>query len=119
MQMLRNSTQLARFVLVWFALSVGVVIASHIIKPESTVLICTGAGVTKLVALDEDSDKPVNSHTLDCPLCVSYSPPPPIIYASTEPLSGLNFALQSIATAYIACVTAPPLPSRGPPALFL
>jgi hypothetical protein len=119
MQSLRNAIQITRLVLVWFALSVGVAIASPIIKPESTALICTGTGVMKLVALGEDADKPVTSHKLECPLCASISAPPPVINTSLSQPSPLAFVLQPIAAAHIVSITSPPLPSRGPPALSL
>ena len=119
MQSLRNSIQIARLVLVWFALSVGVAIASPIIKPESTALICTGTGVMKLVAIGDDADKPVTSHKLDCPLCASISAPPPALNTSLTQPFPLAFVLQPIAAAHIASITSPPLPSRGPPALSL
>jgi hypothetical protein len=109
MQQLRHALQLTRFVLVWFALSIGVAIASPVVNPQGMDLVCTSTGSMKLVVQGEDDGVASSSHTLDCPLCASISAPP----------SPLAHALQPLVAAHIAAITAPPLPSRGPPALFL
>jgi hypothetical protein len=118
MQKLRHALQLSRFVLVWFALSVGVAIASPVLSPKGMDMVCTGTGTMKLVVLGDD-DATVSSLTLDCPLCASVSAPPPALSAALTQPSPLAHAVQPIAAAHIAALTAPPLPSRGPPALFL
>lgn len=117
MQTLRNARLLARFVLVWFALSVGVAIASPLVKPQAMTLICTGAGMMKLLVMTDDGSKEVHSHTLDCPLCVSASAPPPVMRLNAEPVQPLSYVLQSIPAAHIAALTGVPPPARGPPAL--
>ena len=117
LQLLRNAHLLARFVLVWFALSIGVAIASPIVKPQAMELVCSGAGVMKLLVKTDDGSKEVVSHTLDCPLCATSSaPPPPMARLSVEPAQPLAYVLQSIPAAHIAALTAAPLPARGPPA---
>lgn len=116
MQSLRNAHLLARFVLVWFALSIGVAIASPIVKPQALELICSGAGVMKVLVKTDDGTKEVARHTLDCPLCISISAPPPVARLTAEPIQALAHVLQSIPAAHIASLTAAPLPARGPPA---
>jgi hypothetical protein len=118
MQQLRNTIQITRLVLVWFALSVGVAIASPVLNPAGMDMVCTGTGTMKLV-LQGDDDAAASSLTLDCPLCASNSAPPPAINTALTQPSPLAHALQPVASAHIAALTAPPLPSRGPPALFL
>ena len=118
MQQLRNTIQITRLVLVWFALSVGVAIASPMLNPAGMDMVCTGTGTMKLV-LQGDDDAAASSLTLDCPLCASISAPPPAINTALTQPSPLAHALQPVASAHIAALTAPPLPSRGPPALFL
>jgi hypothetical protein len=44
MQVMRNAIQLTRLVLVWFALSVGVAIASPVVNPHSMDLVGTSSG---------------------------------------------------------------------------
>jgi hypothetical protein len=117
MQTLRNANLLARFVLVWFALSIGVAIASPIVKPQGMELICAGTGVMKLLAKTDDGTQPASGHTLDCPLCASISAPPQVVRLTAEPIQPLAHVLQSIPAAHIALLTAAPLPARGPPSL--
>jgi hypothetical protein len=118
MQHLRHATYLTRLVLVWFALSVGVAIASPIVNPHGMDLVCTSTGSMKLVVQGDD-EAAASSHTLDCPLCAAISAPPPAINTSLTQPSPLAHAMQPIAAAHIAAVTAPPLPSRGPPTFSL
>ena len=59
------------------------------------------------------------SASMDCPLCASVSAPPPPLAVHFEKLSPLAYVMQPLAAAHIASITSPPLPSRGPPALFL
>ena len=116
MQTLRNAHLIARFVLVWFALSIGVAIASPIVKPQSMEVICSGSGVMKLLVKSDEGSKVVSLHTPDCSLCASAYAPPPIMQWSIEPVQPLAHVLQSIPGAHIASRTAVPPPGRGPPA---
>jgi len=116
MQTLRRAHFLARFVLVWFALSIGVAIASPIVKPQAMALVCSGAGVVKLVQTDDGAPTP-SGHTLDCPLCMISSAPPPVVRLQVEPQQPLAHALRPVPAAVIAGRTAAPLPARGPPQL--
>jgi hypothetical protein len=120
---LRNAIQLTRFVLVWFALSIGVAIASPVVNPQVMDLVCTSTGSMKLVVQGQNNGDvegvAASSHTLDCPLCASISAPPPALNTSLTQPSPLAHDLQPLAAAHIAAITAPPLPSRGPPALSL
>jgi Protein of unknown function (DUF2946) len=118
--MLRHTANLARFVLVWFALSVGVAIASPLVNPHGLDMVCSSTGSVKLVVQGDDGKVSPASHTLDCPLCAAISAPPPVfdtVLKQPAP-SPLAHALQPLVVAHIASVTAPPLPSRGPPAAF-
>ena len=117
LQTLRHARQLTRFVLVWFALALGVAMASPLVSPKSIDLVCSSGGVVKLVAADEGDQGQAASHSMDCPLCMSLAfPPAPLALQAVKP-SPLAHALHPIASAHIASATAPPLPSRGPPAL--
>ena len=116
MQTFRNAHLIARFVLVWFVLSMGVAVAAPIVQPKVMDLICSGAGVMKLMAQTDDGSKQGSSTGLDCPLCAASSAPP-LLGASlrVEPVPPLGHVLQSSASAHIAALTAAPLPARGPP----
>ena len=117
MDYLRQTKTLARLVLVWFALSLGVAMASSLVAPKSTELVCTSGGMLKLVAVD-GTDSAASSHgQMDCALCMAVALPPAPSSVQAAPVSPLSHALQATAAAHIASATAPPLPSRGPPAL--
>jgi hypothetical protein len=119
LQSLRGAHLLARFVLVWFALSLGVAVASPIVKSQAMELICSGSGVMKLLLKTDDGTKEVVSYTLDCPLCISNGAPPSLAAtAKFEPVQPLAYVIQSIPAAHMASLTAAPLPARGPPAFL-
>ena len=116
LQALRNAQLIARFVLVWFVLSLGAAVASPLVNPQATELICSGSGVMKLLVKNADgSSTEVASRMLDCPLCASVSAPPPAAKAVAEPAQPLGHVLQTIPAAHIAALTAAPPPGRGPP----
>jgi hypothetical protein len=117
MQAFKQLRHLTRFVLVWFALSLGVAMASSLVAPKATELVCTSGGMLKLVTLD-GTDSAAPSHgQLDCALCLPMALPPAPCAVPLVQVSPLSHALQPVAAAHIASATAPPLPSRGPPAL--
>jgi len=117
MQAFRQLRHLTRFVLVWFALSLGVAMATSLVSPKATELVCTSGGMLKLVAVD-GTDSAAPSHgQLDCALCLPMALPPAPCAVPLVQVSPLSHALQPVAAAHIASATAPPLPSRGPPAL--
>ena len=113
MQALRNASFLARLVLAWFALSLGVAMASPLVKPQNVELVCAG-GAMKLLVKDVQG-KPAGSHTLDCPACLALDTPPVASTSSLPPMQPLGHALHPIVAARIAAATAAPLPARGPP----
>jgi hypothetical protein len=119
MQYLRNTTHIIRFVLVWFALSVGVAIASPMVQPKAMDMVCTSAGNMKLVVQGDDDSSTSFSPTLDCPLCANICAPPPALNTALSQPSPLSYALLPTVVAHIASLTAPPLPSRGPPTFLL
>jgi hypothetical protein len=117
MQALRRAQLLAKFVLVWFVLSIGAAIASPLVKPQSIELICSGSGAMKVLIKSDDGSFTTSSHALDCPLCAQISAPPPLIHQSIAPSQPLAYALRSIPSAHITARTAAPMPARGPPTL--
>jgi hypothetical protein len=118
MQTLRNATHFARWVLAWFVLSLGVAVASPIVKPQDILLVCTGSGAMKvLVKAADGAASEVASNSMDCPLCAPLAAPPPLAHPMVAPAQPLAYSLQSIPRAHIAVRTAAPLPARGPPIL--
>ena len=118
MHALRTAHTLARLVLVWFVLSLGVAIASPVVNPQAMELVCSSAGAVKVVVKTDDGAQEMGASHLDCPLCVltGAPPPAPAVVQLPQP-QPLGHALQSIPSARIAAATAAPLPARGPPAL--
>ena len=119
MQKLRNAHFIARLVLVWFALSIGVAIASPMVKPQSLQLICSGSGTIKIISSDVDgkaSTTPATStHTLDCPLCAAMAAPPPVDANHLAYAAPLRYTLTPRAAASPDTFFAAPPPARGPP----
>ncbi len=115
MQTLRNTPTIARLVLAWFALFLGVAIASPSVQPGSLQIICAAGGGMKMVDTHADGDATKLAASMDCPVCASVSAPPSPSSAHFDPRSPLAYALQPLRAAHIASTTAPPLPSRGPP----
>jgi hypothetical protein len=117
-QRFRHASQLARFMLVWFVLSLGAAIASPMVSPQSMELICSGSGVMKVLVKNTDgSSSEATARMADCPLCASVSAPPPTPQTQVEPAQPLAHVLQTIPAAVMAAQTAAPPPGRGPPAL--
>jgi hypothetical protein len=119
MHMFRTSSLLARLILAWLVLTVGVAIASPLVHPQAMELVCTtGSGVKLVVLGDEDGGAmDSNHHTLDCPACLHFSAPAPHEHTSAPHPQPLAHALQPAVAATIAAVVGAPLPPRGPPAL--
>ena len=115
MQKLRSAHLIARFILVWFALSIGVAIASPMVKPQGMQLICSGSGTMKVLAVGDDGKASSSSHTLDCPLCASLSAPPPMEMAVFALAAPLAFALPLALAETVFSANATPPPARGPP----
>jgi hypothetical protein len=115
MQALRRARFLARLVLAWFALSLGVAIASPLVKPADIEVICSGSGAIKLLVKGDAGNGKTASHTLECPLCGSTGAPPPVVRTDLAFVPVLGHAVQSIPAARIAALTSAPLPARGPP----
>ena len=118
MQALRLARFIARLVLVWFALSVGVAVASPMVNPKAIELICSG-GAMKLLVKGDDDSVPAAGRSLDCPLCATIGAPPSGAGVQLPAPCGLSPTLQTIPRARIAALTAAPPPGRGPPLLLL
>jgi predicted short-subunit dehydrogenase-like oxidoreductase (DUF2520 family) len=116
MHRLRNARTLARLVLVWFALAVGAAVASPLIKPQSVALVCSGAGVLKILAAGDDAGAALpGAGLLDCPLCLHTSAPPPAATLTAGVLSATAGAMVTPVVQSFAVRHAGPAPGRGPP----
>lgn len=118
MHALRSSLSLTRLILAWFALTLGVAVASPLVHPQGFELVCTASGDIKLVALGDGAAPGMGHHQLDCPMCLTAGAPPPALPQMGHPRQQpLARALHPLVAAHIASVTRAPLPARGPPSL--
>lgn len=111
---LRAHTFLTRLVLVWFVLFVGSAVAAPLLNPSNLQMVCSGAGM-KLIGGDGAAADAPSTFGMDCPGCLPTTLPAPLPSASAEPPSAMAHALLRTTMAHLAVLTAPPLPSRGPP----
>jgi hypothetical protein len=117
MDSLRTAHRLAKLVLAWFVLSIGVAMASPIVLPQRMELLCAGSGITKLLVKTADGTEAAPSHGVHCALCVQASAPPPARPAAAVPPHPLSYAAQAATVSRTAVRTAAPPPGRGPPLL--
>ena len=114
----RRLAFLHRWVLAWFMLSLGVAVAAPLVHPRSLELVCTGAGMAKVIVHDDDGAQEPGRMAMDCALCgVTGAPPPAASALHGRRPPPLAHALRSIPSARIASATRSPLPARGPPRL--
>ncbi|MEJ8835172.1 DUF2946 family protein [Ramlibacter sp. AN1133] len=115
MEPLRRLQRLTcQLLLVWFALSVGVAVASPVLQPHSVDVVCSGSGALMPMPTD-DGSTPSAGHDHDCRLCVVVGAPPvPLVIAAhaapvDTPILQLPVPVPSQAPV--------PFQQRGPPLL--
>ena len=111
----RNHKLIARLVLVWFALFIGAAIASPILSPTETQMVCTSAGGMKMLSSSQEGADAKGAPNMDCPLCAPVVVPLEACSAGIDKPKPLAHLLHPVAAALVAVLTSPPLPSRGPP----
>lgn len=116
MSAFRPTRNLARMVLAWFMLALGVAVASPLVKPQSWQVVCSAAGTVKLLNISDDGVVHTAGHQLECPLCWLTVAPPPDMHIALLPQPVASPARPSVLRSPLAARTAPPLPARGPPA---
>jgi hypothetical protein len=116
LQILRNKLSFVRGMLVWFALSLGVAMASPLVNPQALTLVCSAAGVVQL-KIGADGDAPATPmHTMHCVLCMSMGAPPVTVADVAAPAS-LGFVLRPAPAQRPQGRVATAAAARGPPAL--
>lgn len=113
----RPGASLIRWVLLWFALSLGAAIASPLVHPQAMELVCSATGSVKAVVHTDDGAQELGAGHMDCPLCVLAGAPPATPAVELPTPLPLAHAVQPIPSARIAAATAAPMPARGPPSL--
>ena len=115
MQFLRSAKPLARFVLLWFVLSLGAAIASPWVDPQPLQLVCSVSGVAKLVAASDDDTPAPLAHALDCPLCMGGVAPPVFGLSAAVLLPRSSGPVGHFSAFHVPRLAAAALPARGPP----
>lgn len=116
MHTLRTTKTLTCLLLAWFALTLGVAMASPMVAPKAMEILCSDGGVMKLVVVDKNGDVTESgSHTLDCAMCLPASLPTSDTTLQLTQPQPLAHALTPIEQARIAALVGAPLPPRGPP----
>jgi len=109
--------QFTRWVALWFAISLGVAVASPLIKPHAMSLICSGLGVMKVIVQTDDGAAELGSHTLDCPLCANLAAPPPTVPLLAQPKPEPACTQQVAQTPHRPSQPHEPWQARAPPVL--
>lgn len=116
MPALRQTRRLARHVLAWFVLSLGLAMTQPLLASPSIELVCSSGGGMKMVS--QDAPQNAAQHHQDCSVCMSADLPTasshvePAAPFAESPLPHTFYISRAIAD------IAPPLPARGPPALI-
>lgn len=119
LQTLREARSIIRWMLVWFALSIGVAVAAPVVNPQALTLICTTAGTLKFVTDAADDSAPgtlsgAHTHTLDCVMCLPTAAPPGDGWMGA-PLATALSPLPAAPPDVVASLWADTANARGPP----
>ena len=117
LHILRNTPSLARAVLLWWCLALGLAAAAPLAQAQGSRMVCSAAGMVMLVDADTGAPASQGTHNLDCALCLFTGAPPPAaqapLFSSTPPHALTAHADPSA----LAWRSAAPPPGRGPPLL--
>lgn len=116
MHALRTSPMLARLVLAWFVLMLGVAGVSPFVHPKTMEVVCSTGGSVQIVYLDIDGGpSQAGQHSLDCSLCLPAVLPVAAVSVAVDMPQPLAHAPEPLAAAHVAARVGAPLPPRGPP----
>lgn len=128
LQFLRQSKHIARWVLVWFALSLTAAVAAPVVNPQNLMLVCTAAGQVKLVDAASKADTALqgtglaatslHAH-LDCVLCLALDVPSTqeVMLPALLPTASAQPSVW--ADPWVSRLRAHNSSARGPPAVAL
>ena len=117
LQSLRNAPHITRFMLVWFALFIGVAVASPWLHPQRVQVVCTTEGRVKLVQSGADGVAVVDdAQGMQCPQCLPVIAPP-LTAVQAQAHVRLSHALTPLERARLVSLTGLPWQARAPPSL--
>ncbi len=109
---------IARWVLAWFALSLGVAMASPLVNPHPLEMVCSGMGVMKLIIHTDSGSTEQAAPALDCPLCANLAAPPPSFLPALAVPANLAFTKLPIEIVRVVSLCLGPWQARAPPAFL-
>lgn len=115
LQALRQSTTLARWVLVWFVLAMGVAVAAPTVQPLTLSSVCSAAGSGVADDGVPDGAAAASHHTMQCVLCLGLSAPPLFSPTPVGMLDGTDFPVLASVVAVDLPPRHSPLTARAPP----
>jgi len=123
MSALRSTRCLARLVLAWFMVSLAVASAAPALRPAVALeRLCSAGGEVRWIAaasaMGESGTADASAaghHTLDCPLCLSATPPSPPVRWEVNRGAMALYVARTPATAPSVAPTRAPFPPRAPP----
>jgi hypothetical protein len=114
---LGSTRTLARAVLLWWCLALGLAAAAPLAQAQGSRMVCSAAGTVMLVDAETGAPASQGTHSLDCALCLFTGAPPPaaqaLLLSSTPPHAPATHGGASA----LAWRSAAPPPGRGPPTL--
>ncbi len=113
---LRTTGLLARAVLVWWCLVLGLAAAAPLAQAQGSRMVCSASGMVMLVDLESGAPVGQASHGLDCALCLVTGAPPPKERTDFSVLTIPQARIANVGPNAPAWRSAAPPPGRGPPA---
>ena len=117
LQTLRHSRILARMVLVWFVLVMGVAVAAPALQPVALGSICSTASAGDGASQPDGSNTAASHHTLQCVMCLAAGGPPLVSAATSPSLTGSSTLNTASPLAVVLAERQSPLAARAPPAI--
>ncbi|TXH91374.1 MAG: DUF2946 domain-containing protein [Rhodoferax sp.] len=117
LQTLRHSRILARMVLVWFVLVMGVAVAAPAFQPVALGSICSTASAGDDIGQANGGNPAASHHTLQCVMCLAAGGPPLVSSAASPSLTSSSTLNTAIPLVVVLAERQSPLAARAPPAI--
>jgi len=114
---LRTTRTLARAVLLWWCLALGLAAAAPLAQAQGSRMVCSASGMVVLVDAETGAPASQGTHSLDCALCLFTGAPPTAAQAPLLSSVPLHALAAHTGPSTLAWRSAAPPPGRGPPPL--